>query len=117
MALTRSEQFTSPAAGDEVAQRFEAWHAVNGGRFEKAPDGSLVGKTGKKVAVRILGAFFVPRAWWPLRTELRLAPAASGTNVDMTVADDFGVGIRTGMKGKYDELMATRAAEIKDAVS
>ena len=117
MPLSHSDQFSTGVSPDEAAQRFEAWHAVNGGRFEKAADGSLEGTTGKKVAVRILGAFFVPRSWWPLKTTVRLTPAANGTSVDMTVADNFGLGIRTGMKGKYDELMQARAEAIKTALS
>ena len=117
MPLTYSENFNTAVSPEEAAQRFSALHEAKGGKVTTGPDGSIEATTGKKAWVRILGAFFVPRSWWPLKTTLHFTPAGTGTSVEMTVADNWGVGIRTGMKGKYDELMQARAAEVKAALS
>ena len=114
---TRSEQFDTGLSPDEAARRFQEYHSSKGGKVTAMPDGSLQGTTGKKVATRILGAFFVPRSWWPLKTKVRLTPDGSRTSVEIVVADNFGIGIRTGMRGKYAELMQDQATQLKTAMS
>ena len=114
---TRSEQFDTGLSPDEAARRFQEYHSSRGGKVTAMSDGSLRGTTGKKVTVRIIGAFFVPRSWWPLRTTVQLTPDASGTSVELVVADNFGVGIRAGMRETYAELMQDQATQLKTAMS
>jgi hypothetical protein len=116
-AIADAESFTTDLSVEEVTERFRAFHSSKGGAVTTASDGALEGTTGSQVKVRLLGAFFVSRSQWPLKTRLRLEPTPDGTDVEMTVADDFGIGIRTGIKAKYDELIQERSAEVKAALS
>lgn len=115
MAITSTATFRSPLSPDEVRARVAEYLESIGARVT-AGEGSYVGDSGKKVAVRILGAFFVPRTWWPLRTEVQLAAADGGTDVTATVSDNFGLGIRTGMKTKYSELTEERLQALRAAI-
>ena len=116
-SIPHTEQFNTVVSLDEASQRFSAYHSSKGGKVMTTPDGALEGTTGSKVGVRILGAFLVSRSWWPLKTTVRFTQADDGTSVEMTVADNFGFGFRTGLKAKYEALIHERAAEVKGALS
>jgi hypothetical protein len=117
MVLTRSDSFETSVSPEEASHRFTDYHANRGGQVIRGTDGSLEGTTGRLVWVRFLGAVFVPRSWWPLKTTVRFEPTVTGSRVEMTVSDAFGLGIRTGMTGRYEELMKIRANEVKAVLS
>ena len=55
--------------------------------------------------------------WGSPEEMAQLTPDANGTSVEMTVSDNFGAEVRSGMEGRYNELMQARPEAIKDALS
>jgi len=60
---------------------------------------------GSEARTRLLGGFFVSKETLPVKLTLQMNESASGTEIDATIQDNFGPGIRTGMVGKYKEYM------------
>jgi hypothetical protein len=58
---------------------------------------------GSEARTRLLGGFFVSKETLPVKLTLQMNESASGTEIDATIQDNFGPGIRTGMVGKYKE--------------
>ena len=55
----------------------------------------------------------MPRSWIPTKATLGIAETERGCRVDITVADNYGVGVRTGVKGRFGSLLEAQMAEIK----
>jgi hypothetical protein len=69
-------------------------------------------KSGKKAGTRLLGAMFVPEEWLPLHHTITFTEAEGETRVEISVRDDFGMGLRSGFKTKYETLMKRRLGEL-----
>jgi hypothetical protein len=100
----------SPAAAQErVAQHF-------GGKVRRNEPGMLMARTGSQAAIRLLGAYLMPRRWMPTKIIVTFAPSGSGCTADVTCSDDFGFGLRTGMRGRYEGLLEEKMAEIRETL-
>jgi hypothetical protein len=76
---------------------------------------ALEATSGKKMGTRLLGAMFVPDHWLPLHHTITFAPDGSDTRVEITVNDDFGMGLRSGFAKKYAAFMQKRLGELTAA--
>ena len=76
-------------------------------------EGRVVATRGSRVLVRILGAYLMPKSWIPTKATLGFAEAERGCRVDITVADNYGVGVRAGGRGRFGSLLEAQMAEIK----
>jgi hypothetical protein len=73
-------------------------------------------KSGKKTGTRLLGAMFVPEEWLPLHHTITLTEGEGETRVEISVQDDFGMGLRSGFKAKYETLMRRRLVDLTGAL-
>ena len=96
------------------AQAKVAAHPVSG--VKPNEPGTIVATSGSKLAIRLLGAYLMPKAWMPVKTTVEFAPSGSGCQVTVTCADNFGFGLRTGMRGRYEGLLKAKAAEAREAL-
>jgi hypothetical protein len=60
---------------------------------------------GSEARTRLFGGFFVSKETLPVKITLQMNESATETEVDTTIQDNMGVGLRTGMVGKYKEYM------------
>jgi hypothetical protein len=60
---------------------------------------------GSEARTRLFGGFFVSKETLPVRITLQMNESATEIEIDATIEDNFGVGFRTGMVGKYKEYM------------
>jgi hypothetical protein len=58
---------------------------------------------GSEATTRFFGGFFVSKETLPVKITLYLNESATETEIDATIQDNFGFGLRTGMVGKYKE--------------
>ena len=84
--------------------------------FGHGDDRTVEATSGTKVGTRLLGAMFVPDAWLPLHHTIAFGPSGTDTRVDITVEDDFGMGLRAGFTKKYTRLMEQRLRDLTAAV-
>ena len=60
---------------------------------------------GSEARTRLFGGFFVSKETLPVKITLQMNESATETEIDATIQDNFGFGLRTGMVGKYKEYM------------
>lgn len=96
------------------AQRKVAEHL--GGKVRTNTPGTLMARSGSQLAIRLLGAYLMPKAWMPAKTAVEFSPSGSGCQVVVTCTDDFGFGIRTGMRGRYEGLLQAKVDGVREAL-
>lgn len=107
--ITTSKSATEARAGIEAAL------GAVGATIKSSDDQAIEAVSGKKVGTRILGAMFVPDAWLPLHHSIVFSPSGTDTRIDITVKDDFGIGLRAGFTKKYTRLMEQRLSDLTAA--
>jgi hypothetical protein len=98
---------------DQARQRARDFFASVNAKVSNDEEGRVVATRGSRVLIRILGAYLMPMSWIPTKATLGFAEAERGCTVDITVADNYGVGIRTGVKGRFGRLLEAQMAEIE----
>jgi len=97
---------------DQARRRAHDFFASVNAKVSDDEEGRVVATRGSRVLIRILGAYMMPKSWMPTKAMLGFAEAERGCRVDITVADNFGVGVRTGVKGRFGSLLEAQMAEI-----
>jgi hypothetical protein len=105
--ITTTRQLTLAAAPEQAAQRVQAALAAQGGKAAGA-DG-LSATYGSQVLLRLVGGMFIPTSKFPMRATAALTPAGAGTTVTLEVADAMGVGLKAGIKRKYERAVTELA--------
>jgi hypothetical protein len=111
----KSTHITTSNPADQTRAELEATLLSLGATIVPTHDGSLEAATGNKIGTRLLGAMFVPDTWLPLHHAITFTEAGADTRVDITVHDDFGMGLRGGFSKKYNRFMDQRLQELTAA--
>jgi hypothetical protein len=104
--------WTVGQARERIAEHFASAKA----KVSEDEEGNVVATRGSRVLIRILGAYLMPRNWIPTKATVGFTGTERGCRVDITVADNFGFGIRTGVKGRFGGLVDEQLAGIKAAL-
>ena len=116
MALEpQSTHVTTSASAAEARAGIEAALRDVGATIKSSDDQTVEAVSGKKVATRLLGAMFVPDTWLPVHHTIAFSPSGTDTRIDITVKDDFGIGLRAGFTKKYTRLMEQRLRDLTAA--
>jgi hypothetical protein len=115
--ITTTDQFTSTLGPADVRARALDWFKGYAFKLEENRPDRLVVYTGSHVKMRLLGGAFIAGSSLPTRTTLELSPSGSGTTVKVTAEDSVKVGVKTGMKGKYERWTSEIAAGLQEACS
>lgn len=97
---------------DQARQSAHDFFASVNAKVSDDEEGRVVATRGSRVLIRILGAYMMPKNWIPTKATLGFAEAERGCRVDITVADNYGMGIRAGVKGRFGSLLEAQMAEI-----
>ena len=104
--------WTEAQARERITEYFASVKAT----VSQSAGGEIVATRGSRVLIRILGAYLMSRNLIPTKATVGFTETERGCRVDITVADNFGVGIRTGVKGRFGKLLDDQLAEIKAAL-
>ena len=86
------------AALAEMQQRV----AAAGGRVTEPVGDVLEAKFGNQALFRIVGGFFCPTRWFPVKATVGFAPSGDGTTTATVQVDEaMGIGTKAGMTKKY----------------
>jgi|SRR5581483_12511951 len=113
-ALSHTEQFTAPLAPDAVRQRILDWFARYRPRVDES-ENKLEIKTGSQLKMRMIGGAFIAGSSLPTRTTVTLTPSGGATNVSVVAEDTVTVGVKFGMKHKYETWLAEIGTGLKAA--
>lgn len=69
----------------------------------------LTAKFGSQLMLRLIGGWLMPISAFPVKADATFTPVDGGTAVTINVADSMGVGIKAGMKGKYERAVEGHA--------
>ena len=116
-AITSSEQFTTTVPPAEARSRMLEWFKNYTYKIEADEPDRLVVYSGSQVKMRLLGGAFIAPSSLPTRTTIEFAPSGAGTSVTVRAQDSVGLGVKTGMKGKYEGWTAEITAGLRDACS
>jgi hypothetical protein len=111
--ITNTARFQTGLGSDDVRERTIAWFAHLTHRVDVDEPGRLVVSSGSQAKMRLLGGAFIARSSLPTRTEI----AWVGGDVTVTAQDAVGFGVKTGMKGKYEEWCAEIVAGVRAALA
>ena len=95
----------TPFSQDEARRRLVEHLNVVKAKVVEGPEGGIEATRGSRLAIRILGAYLMPKDWMPTKATVGFESAGPGCRVTVTIADNFGLGIRTGMKGRDQDLL------------
>jgi hypothetical protein len=101
------------ATGYSPAEAQERLAAHFGSRVVENAAGTLVATSGSKIAIRLLGAYLMPKEWMPTKTTVEFAPSGRGCQATVACSDNFGFGIRTGMRRRYEGLLRAKLEEVR----
>jgi len=101
-AISSSEQFTSPDPPATVRSKALDWFKSYTYKIEADEPSRLVVYTGSQAKMRLLGGAFIAASSLPTRTTVDFAPSGAGTAVTVSAQDSVGLGVKTGMKGRYE---------------
>lgn len=113
-ALSHREQFTAPVSPDTARQRVLDWFAKYRPRASEITGGLEI-KTGSQLKMRLLGGAFIAASSLPTRTTVTLTPSGGATDVTVVAEDTVTVGVKFGMKRKYEGWLAEIGTGLKAA--
>ena len=97
---------------DQARQRAHDFYGSINAKVSEDGEGRIVATRGSRVLIRVLGAYLMPKSWMPTKATLSFTEAEKGCRLDITVADNYGLGVRTGIKGRYGSLLEAQMSEI-----
>ena len=111
--LTVTETITTSHSPAEAQGRLASHF---GGKVTENTPGTLVATSGSKLAIRLLGAYLIPAAWMPIKTAVEFTESGGGCQANVTCTDNFGFGIRAGIRGRYQRALEAKLAEVRSAL-
>jgi hypothetical protein len=101
--ITRAVTFGSSRRPAEVFEAAKSWLASRASTSiaVTAPDRVEI-KSGSQAKMRAIGGAFIAATSLPARTIVEARLGTGGTEVTVTAQDAVGLGLKTGMKRKYE---------------
>jgi len=115
--IERRQQITTPLSPADARARLLAAFAARNAKMARVADNYLEGRTGSQAALRLKGGWVAKLNDFPVVAAVDFTPTGSGTVVRLTVSDDLGFGLKTGMKKKYDQAVEQFASQLSAALA
>jgi len=84
--------------------------------IKEASSGKIVATMGSALKTRLIGGLIVSKETLPVKITLLMNEGAGETEIDATIEDNLGPGIRTGMVGRYMEYIQSLFDELAKAL-
>jgi hypothetical protein len=101
--ISRTTSYTTALAPAQVRDETLSWFAAVSHTVVTDTADRLEVKSGSQAKMRLIGGAFIAGSSLPARTVVTMVPAGGGTQVTVSADDAVGVGVKTGMKGKYEQ--------------
>lgn len=102
---------------EQVRERVLAWFSRFQSKVALDSPGRLEISSGSQAKMRILGGAFIAASSLPTRTVVTTAPNDGGIQVTVEARDSIGLGLKTGMKGKYQTWTAEIVEGLREALA
>ncbi|HEU5301725.1 MAG TPA: hypothetical protein VFW06_05730 [Acidimicrobiia bacterium] len=112
--LIRTDTFRPTVAPDEVRDRVAAWFEHLDHRFVADTPERMEVTSGSQLKLRLLGGAFIAGSSLPTRT---VVERGDDGQVTVTVSDAMGLGLKTGMRGKYERWLDEVVRAVRSALT
>ena len=111
---TRKWKVKKPA--DEVLKIVSGKLAEKKATMLEASPRRIEATMGSEAKTRVLGGIFVSKETLPVKVTMQINETAGESEIEATIQDNLGVGLRTGMAGKYKEYIQSLFNEMASAL-
>ncbi|MGY9074822.1 MAG: hypothetical protein ACKVHU_17950 [Acidimicrobiales bacterium] len=94
----QTREVTLPGTPAEAAQTISGRMTSAGGSIEDSSDAAVSAKFGSQLKFRLVGGFFCPTSWFPVKAEATFTADGEQTKVELAVEEAMGFGLKAGMK-------------------
>jgi hypothetical protein len=115
--LTHTDTFDVTLTPAEVRERVLTWFRPYSHRVVVDTLAQLEVTSGSQAKMRLIGGAFIAGSSLPTRTVVTIAAGANGSSVGVTARDAVGFGLKTGMRRKYEEWIASIVDGIRAALT
>lgn len=100
--ISTTRQITLASTPDRARELMQQAMVARKGKIQ-TDEAVLTAKFGSQLMLRLIGGWLIPVSAFPVKADATFAPVDGGTAVTINVADSMGVGMKAGMKGKYEK--------------
>ncbi|MGA3191419.1 MAG: hypothetical protein ABSD73_02770 [Candidatus Bathyarchaeia archaeon] len=111
---TRKWKVNKPA--EEVRKTVVNTLASKKATLLEASTTRIEAKIGSEAKTRFLGGIFVSKETLPVKMTMQINETGGESEINATIMDNLGVGLRTGMEGKYKEYIQSLFNELANAL-
>jgi hypothetical protein len=115
--LNHTDTFDASGSAAEVRERVLTWFRPYSHRVVVDTADRLEVASGSQAKMRIIGGAFIAASSLPTRTVVTIDAGAAGSRVGVTAHDAVGLGLKTGMKHKYERWLASIVDGIRGALT
>jgi hypothetical protein len=113
--MVESQVFLVERRPEEVRDEILSKLASMSARVVTVSESYVEAQTGSQLATRLKGGWIARPTELPMRTAVALQTHGQGTQVQVTVTDAMGFGVKLGMRGKYKGALRTMIEEVRQA--
>jgi len=115
--LTHADTFDVSGSPAEVRDGVLTWFRPYSHRVVVDTLDRLEVLSGSQVKMRLIGGAFIAASSLPTRTIVTIDAGAAGSRVGVTAQDAVGLGLKTGMRRKYERWVALIVDGIRAALT
>jgi hypothetical protein len=116
MPISEMRKWKTDKSADEISRIVTAKLAEKKARLLVSEQRRIEATMGSEAKTRFLGGAFVSKETLPVKMTVQVNEGAEGSEIDITIQDDLGFGLRTGMNAKYREYMQSLFGELAAAL-
>lgn len=116
MPISDSRKWKVNRSTDEVLKLIVDKLAQKKAKLKEATPRRIEATMGSGLKTRLIGGLFVSKETLPVKITLLMNEVAGETEIDATIQDNLGFGIKTGMVGRYKEYIQSLLDEIARAL-
>ena len=116
MPISDTRKWKSKMSGEEILRIVTGKLAEKKATIVEAGSRRIEARIGSNVKTRFWGGAFVSKETLPVKIILQMNESAGESEINATIQDDLGFGLRTGMVGKYREYMQSLFNELAVAL-
>ena len=111
---TRKWKVKKPA--DEILRIVSSMLAEKKATLLEASPRRIEATIGSEAKTRVLGGIFVSKETLPVKVTMQINETAGESEIEATIQDNLGFGLKTGMVGKYKEYIQSLFHELAAAL-
>jgi hypothetical protein len=116
MPISETRKWKVKKPADEILKILNSKLAEKKATLLQANPRRIEATIGSETKTRALGGIFVSKETLPVKITMNINETAGESEIDATIQDNLGFGLRTGMAGKYKDYIQSLLNEMASAL-